>query len=188
MRFLLLSLLMTLSTGAFSAEYSALEEKLIAGRCRMNSCWWFSIENAQMMGASKAGELFAISTKRWSASCPQSKCGRRSFDGTATSFIFCSRTHPAWIGKQDDDPNKWTFQLLGPGSPDAAAGVWEGVHVMYWAACHALDVGDPFDAKLGQRYGYPTALPKFHEDSDAFGKEFSNPFDILKFDNALGSQ
>jgi hypothetical protein len=182
---------MILSTVAFGAEYSALEGKLIAGRCHMESCWWFSIENAQKMGESKAGELFAISTKRWSAGhCRGNgeKCGRRNFDGTATDFLFCSRTHPAWIGQQDDDPNKWTFQLLGPGSPDAAAGVWEGVHVMYWAACHALDVGDPFDAKLGQRYGYPTALPKVHEDSDAFGKEFSNPFDILKFDNALGSQ
>jgi hypothetical protein len=59
---------------------------------------------------------------------------------------------------------------------------------MYWAACHALDVTDPFDAKLGQRYGYPTALPKYHDDVNSFGKGFSNPFDILKFDDALGPQ
>jgi hypothetical protein len=81
---------------------------------------------------------------------------------------------------EEENPNKWTFQRLGPGSTDAFAGVWEGVHVMYWAACHNLEVTDPFDAKLGQRYRYPTELPKFHEDIDSFGKGFANPFDILK--------
>jgi hypothetical protein len=60
----------------------------------MDGCWWFSIEHAQKMGESKAGELFAISHKYWSASCPRLKCGRKSFDATATSFFFCSRTPP----------------------------------------------------------------------------------------------
>ena len=59
---------------------------------------------------------------------------------------------------------------------------------MYWAACHGLDVPDPFYAKLGRKYGYPTALPKYHEDIDLFGKGFSNPFEILKLDDALGPQ
>jgi hypothetical protein len=84
------------------------------------------------------------------------------------------------------DPNKWTFTLLGPGSPDAFSGAAEGAHRMYWAACHGLDVENPFDAKLGQQYGYPTTLPKYHDDIDSFGKEFSNPFDILKLSAAKG--
>ena len=54
MRSLLLSLLMIFSTIAFGAEYSTLEGKLILGRCHMDMCWWFSIENAAKMGESKA--------------------------------------------------------------------------------------------------------------------------------------
>jgi hypothetical protein len=83
---------MIFSTVAFGAEYSALEGKLIVGRCHMDGCWWFSIENAEKMGESKAGELFAVTMKRWSASCPRgyTKCGQRNFDGGGTSFIFCS--------------------------------------------------------------------------------------------------
>jgi hypothetical protein len=118
------------------AEYSALQGKPIVGRCHMDVCWWFSIENAEMMGQSKDGELFAVTMKQWSASCPGLKCGRKSFDGGGTSFVFCSRTHPTWIDRSEeykDDPNKWTFTPLGPGSPDAASGVHEGVHRMYWA-------------------------------------------------------
>jgi hypothetical protein len=55
MRSLLLSLLMIISTVAFGAEYSALKGKLIVGRCHMDICWWFSIENAEKVGESKAG-------------------------------------------------------------------------------------------------------------------------------------
>jgi hypothetical protein len=51
-----------------------------------------------------------------------------------------------------------------------------------------LDVTDPFDAKLGKRFGYATELLKFHEDIDSFGKGLSNPFDILKLDDASGPQ
>jgi hypothetical protein len=190
MRFLLFSVLTIFSTVAFSAEYSASKGKLIVGRCHMDGCWWFSVENAEKMGESKAGELFAITMKTWSASCPLGKCGRKSFDGAGTSFVFCSRKYPTWIDGYEEynDPNKWTFTPLGPGSRDAFSGVHEGIHRMYWAACHGLDADAPFDAKLGQRYGYATELPKFHEEFDSFGKGFSNPFDILKLDQASAPQ
>jgi hypothetical protein len=53
---------------------------------------------------------------------------------------------------------------------------------MYWATCHGLDAADPFDAKLGRRYEYATALPNYDDERDSFGKGFSNPFDILKLE------
>jgi hypothetical protein len=183
--FLAAAPLLIVNSIAYGSEYEALSGKLIVGRCHMENCWWFSIEGTEKMGEAKVGELFAISTKNWSTYCKDSnenRCDRKKFDGADISFILCSKTHPSWITNINDEgnSNEWTVEQLGPGSMDASSGAGFGVHVIYWAACHKLEVSDPFDPKLGQKFGYPTALPRYFEDKSQ--KRISNPFEVLGWD------
>jgi hypothetical protein len=70
------------------------------------------------------------------------------------------------------------FQPLeARGASLRVSGAHFGIHVTYWAACHKLQVEDPFDSELGRKFGYPTALPEDLADE----KRVANPFEVLEW-------
>jgi hypothetical protein len=154
MRKAVLCFLLCVSNSAIAGEFAPLLQRPILGRCHMDVCWWVSLEDAKLIGKSSKGELYAFSSKNWQAEGPGSK---RKLDGRGITYIFCSKTTPAWISKTEGKQS-WTAQFMRPDDPDAYAGVTEGIYRIYLAACHHVEILDiEKQIKTARKLGYMTS-------------------------------
>jgi hypothetical protein len=155
------------SSGALSAE-------LMQGRCRMDYCAWFSIENRDIVGSNASGALFKVISKKWTSHHPSGSYDKRRprmGGDTSTSYYFCSKTKPSAIWK--DDVGLWKVAVLNLASPSGAE---ENAVIEYFAVCHGVqsghDTSDTFDA-LTKRFGYAPV-----EAADL--RDVARPEDVLK--------
>lgn len=179
--------LLELAGSTTTPEFTALIGKVVRGRCHMDTCSWFSIESMEPAGQSGRGQLFKMTLKWWESYHPGGSYDRRAprqGEESATSFIFCSKTVPALIDK-DDRGSGWSATMLAPGNSDAIFGATETALTLYWAACHGKAVEDVYKGgeRLGKEFGYQVKWPV---DSDGIveppdNKALQQPTDALKW-------
>jgi hypothetical protein len=163
-------------------EFTALIGKVVRGRCNQETCPWFSIESMEPAGQSSKGQLFKMTTKWWESYHPGGNYDRpapRKGGEVATSFVFCSKTMPAFIDKDDRAPG-WSATTLAPGNTDAIFGATETALALYWAACHGKVVDDVYKGgeRLGKEFGYHVTWT-WTEENGLEDKVVQRPSDAL---------
>jgi hypothetical protein len=176
----LISMVACTATEATDSDFKALIGKVLVGRCHMDVCWWFSIENSEHIGDSKKGELFKFSVKDWESNhpnCTYSIIRDRKLTGTTDVYAFCSRTNPAIVSHSDT--NAWSASLVFPDRNDTIFGVNEGVYRIYWAMCHGISLDDIYEtgARLATQLGYHTNSPG--DDAANMDRPVAQPEDVL---------
>ena len=106
------------------------------GRCHMDTCSFFIIEDAKPVDSAKGGTLFAVATKGWQNEYKaQGDDDTHEYDrppvkiGEPTvilSFVFCSKTRPIEFFYQG---SRWASTRLRPGDERAMAGALEYAYV-----------------------------------------------------------
>ncbi|RVU14178.1 hypothetical protein [Methylobacterium oryzihabitans] len=143
----------------------------------MEYCDWFSIEEKDLTGTSKAGALFKIVMKHWQSHHPDGNYARktpRKGGQAKTSYTFCSKTKPALINR--DVQGRWAAEYLPINSEFGPPGAQETATTIYFAACHAIGAGNrEAITDLARRFGYPEREEEGPED-----KPVTQPEDILK--------
>lgn len=189
MRFIPLALLSVIwgappQAYAAGSEFEAAIGRTGYGRCHMDGCTFFIIDETVPVGSTKRGTLFAVSVRWWSAEYrptddgheydrpPKSVSPRR----TGISMVFCSKTAPVTF---DFYEGQWASTELRPGDESAVSGATETSYQFYFAACHHYITKDPFSKAMARRLGYKFAAEPGKEDtpSDAGPKE---PMDVLR--------
>jgi hypothetical protein len=136
---------------------AASSAELHLGRCHMDYCSWFSIEETDLTASNANGALFKVVTRGWSSHHPDGSYGRRAprkGGETSTWFIFCSKTTPALLFPHE---GRWLAHILAPGGENSVFGYNESSHKQYFAVCHRVSIGDVYSEMpgLAQRLGYP---------------------------------
>ena len=140
----------------------AVAAELHNGRCHMDYCSWFSIEEKDLVSSNPSGALFKVTTRGWSSHHPNGSYNRRTrrTGGESTaSFVFCSKDRPALIFQ---DESKWVAHTLAPGVQNAVYGYNESAYKRSFVVCHAVAPNDLYAElpRLGKRYGYPQTSPE----------------------------
>ena len=147
--------------------------ELFQGRCHMNECSWFSVEERDIVGSTADGALFKTVMKTWVSEHPdgdyEKKRPRRGV-GTSVSYFFCSKSRPAVVW--ESQPGIWEADFLTPGSPLGPSGAAEAATVEYFVVCHGLSPEGGF-AEMGKRFGYPPA------ESAPEPRKLARPEDLL---------
>ena len=111
------------------------------GRCHMDMCSWFSIEEKDLVGTDRDGALFRVVTKSWQSQHPGGSYDRRTPRrgvGTATSYALCSKTHPALLDA--GSAGRWVVNELDLGPESVPPGAARTATAVYFAVCHAVAV------------------------------------------------
>jgi len=133
--------------GEIATPSSAAE--LFTGRCHMNHCWWFSIEEKELIASNERGALFKATIKIWESEHPDGNYetkARRTGGEATLIYFFCSKQSPAVI---------WEAGGVFEGiiiDPYNVAGATEGATSQYFAACHGVHYSEQIDP--GKKFGY----------------------------------
>lgn len=132
--------------------------ELHQGRCHMDSCYWFSIEETDLVASNAAGALFRTASRSWQSHHPNGSYERRTprkGGQVSTEYVFCSKSRPALIVSYD---GKWLVDALTPDREDGIFGANYSSYKSYFVVCHQTRIVDPYreNAKLARRYGYKT--------------------------------
>jgi hypothetical protein len=175
------------SSRANAQEFAAAIGQVAIGRCHMEDCTFFVIEDSKPVGSTSEGTLFAVAAKSWEREyrgrggqdeherdIAPIKAGRRA---SLVTFVFCSKTKPIEFSYRE---SKWVAEALRPGDAAAMSGAEEYAYVFYWAACHNTISRDPLSAQLADRLGY--RFKGHPESEDAAGKSRVDlqPMDLLR--------
>ncbi len=157
------------------------------GRCHMDVCSFFVIEDAKPVGSTKEGTLFAVAAKQWENEYkargdnddheydrPPVKNGKPE---TAVNFVFCSKTKPVEFFFAD---GKWDSSPLRPGDDTVLSGAMEYAYMFYWAACHNFIAKDPVSANLATRLGYHFKDHPIKDDETSETENNLQPMDVLR--------
>jgi len=135
-------------------------EITLPSECRQDTCWQDRLAEKKLLKTNGIGSLYELKVQ--TRSCEyRDKCN--SFGEASISWVFCSKTRPAYIFRPSETRLKpYIAHLL---SPDGES--WFGYNrdslIIYWAACHNLAGPDYFGPQmvsraiaLGYRYGMNT--------------------------------
>ncbi|MGP9821820.1 hypothetical protein ACTZWW_17525 [Salinarimonas sp. NSM] len=133
--------------------------ELLRGRCHMDYCSWFSIEEYNIVTAEGGEVLKRATLKSWESHHPGGSYdspGRREGGDPFTTWFLCSKTRPSLV---------WPVEVggfeqveLAPIADGTPAGATTYAYVLYFAGCHGLALGD--DPRLddldglARQYGY----------------------------------
>ncbi len=143
---------------ALLTQAPASAAEVIPGRCHMDVCAWFSVEEKDLVGTDRHGALFRVVTKAWQSTHPDGAYNRRSprrGGGAATSYVLCSKQRPALL---DAAPGgRWSVTELDLGPDSEPPGALETSTSLYFAVCHAVAAPDTGEALIGlaRRFRYP---------------------------------
>jgi hypothetical protein len=142
----------------------------------MDTCSWFSIESVDVVRGAPEGTLYRIVTKRWESYHPNGsyeKKARRIGGEASDDYVFCSLKRPAVIFESE---GQWYAHTLAPGSSAGVAGYNHSSYITYMAACHGIEVGDPYSdgTETALRLGYAV------DPSVAEQITLSKPEDIIR--------
>ena len=155
-------------------RHAAQAAELFIGRCHMEICSWFSIEEKELLGTSSDGALFKVVTKWWESEHPGGEYeqrARRTGGEQTVSYFFCSKTRPALIWA--DDKGEWNASHLAPGSPLGPSGAAESATRQYFVVCHAMSTDDDV-IEEAKKFGYPPT--EFPPDD----RKLTRPEDFIK--------
>lgn len=151
--------------------------ELFMGRCHMNQCSWFSIEERDIIGTSVHGALFRVRSRDWQSAHPNGayeKRTPRTGGEESTNYVFCSKRKPAVMFPNGRDVKSQIIRLA-PGNLDAIFGATEYANMYYFAVCHGITPKDENDIpRLGKRFGYSLGADVVESE------ETGTPDDLLK--------
>jgi hypothetical protein len=158
---------------------SAEGAELIAGRCHMDYCSWFSIESRDITATSPKGALARVESRWWQSHHPNGynniNRARRTGGNLATGYVYCSKMVPTLIDRYE---GQWVATTIAPGNPDAIHGATISSYIFYFAVCHGVTVTEAnlYDQTvlLGKKFGYAAKL----NDDDA-QRKIDSPTDVL---------
>ena len=114
-------------------------KNIVTGRCHMDSCWWWKVEDSQIMKSDSRGTLVKVLAKTTSIDYPRSVVDKKGYpdlppkkakweDATET-FIFCSDKNPAYFD-YDKEQKKFVGSIF-----TGSYGVTEGAEHLYAHIC-----------------------------------------------------
>jgi uncharacterized protein len=113
---------------------------VVMGRCHMDSCWWWKVENTQSIQSDSEGELIKVSVRTTSVEYTSVEVEKKGYpdlppkkakwEEATETFIFCSSKFPAYFD-YDKKQNKFVGLVFGDSS-----GATEGVENLYAHICH----------------------------------------------------
>jgi hypothetical protein len=145
--------------GALAAEFEAAIGKKGRGRCHMDSCDFFVLDQVLPVKSTARGTLYAIAFQSWSASYKNTD-DDKEYDRAPISvekpaaklnMIFCSKTKPVIFDYFD---GAWHAGALRPGDESAVFGFNESAYIFYYAACHGYVTDDPVSKTKALSLGY----------------------------------
>ena len=112
--------------------------ELMEGRCHMDYCNWFTVEERDIVTSISDGALVRTVMKGWESHHPDgnyTRKTRRTGGNEVVTYFFCSKRTPASVWRSDK-PGKWEVNFLTDlASPPGAA---ESVTNQYFAVCHGV--------------------------------------------------
>ena len=161
--------------GLFFSKETARATEVVQGRCHMDHCFWFRVEDRDTVQTNQLGSLVRVTEATGDSRHPNGNYNRKTpikWSQPAISYVFCSKVQPAVIFQFE---GKWLASTLSPGHSEGVYGYNESYYAEYLFVCHGLAKADPSDASLAARFGYPAFLS---EKVEQF--ELQTPEDILK--------
>jgi hypothetical protein len=140
------------------AGSSANGSKVVQGRCHMDICSWFRVDDRDTVQTNPLGSLVRITLETGESSHPNASYNLKTpieWSQAATAYVFCSKAQPAVIF---DNDGKWEAATLSPGHLEGVFGYNEFAYAEYLFVCHGLAGVDPADASIAARFGYPAFL------------------------------
>ncbi len=114
-------------------------KNIVTGRCHMDSCWWWKVEDSQIMKSDSQGTLIKVLAKTTSIDYSPSVVNKKGYPdlppkkakwGTVTeTFIFCSDKNPAYFD-YDKEQKKFVGTIF-----TGSYGVTEGAEHLYAHIC-----------------------------------------------------
>lgn len=114
-------------------------KNIVTGRCHMDSCWWWKVEDSQIMKSDNKGSLIKVFVKTTSVDYPRSVVDKKGYPdlppkkakwGAVTeTFIFCSTQLPAYFD-YDKEQQKFVGTIF-----TGSYGVTEGAEHLYAHVC-----------------------------------------------------
>jgi hypothetical protein len=151
--------------------------ELFQGRCHMDTCSWFSIEERDFVGTSPHGVLYKVLSRDWESLHPNGSYDKRTprrGGGESTNYVLCSKTKAAVMFPSKDQP-KSEIVRLAPGNLEALAGATTYANVYYFAVCHGVYASGEKDMeRFGKKFGYAINAEV------GFSEEYGTPNDLLK--------
>ncbi len=166
MRFLVL---LALALASLMAPANAAE--VYRGRCAMDECGWFLIQEKSIVASDQNGALFRVTLQRFTTRRANDRPPPRKDWKTSDGYVLCSKDRPAVVFQSDGE---WLAHRLAPAQPTAYAGYNLSSYVQYFAVCHALGLPAIDEALLAKAraLGYPAS-------GTADQIKLSKPEDIL---------
>jgi hypothetical protein len=130
---------------------AAAAAELHRGRCHMDICTWYSVEDKEPAGSNAQASLFKVTLKMWTSKHRGGAYDKKApltSGETLTLHYKCSKTKPAAIESAD---GKWTAAFLNLANP---AGFEELAVMEYFVVCHGFDLDKTrFDA-AARKFAY----------------------------------
>lgn len=151
--------------------------ELLEGRCHMDECTWFSVEERDTVTGIPDGALVRTVMKGWSSTHPggnYERRTRRTGGSEVVTYFLCSKRTPAvvWRG---DKPGKWEVNFLSDlASPPGAA---ESVTNQYFAVCHGVKPNGAWES-LTRKFNYDVIPDK--DDAVADTLYVDRPEDVMR--------
>ena len=163
--------------GSAATMSNSIIGRRIQGRCHMDYCGWFSIENRNVAARAPDGVLYKVESRYWESKHPEG-----SYDtpaplkdhGRGDWYAFCSLTRPATLF-HDSAANNWVVSTLSPNDQGGIFGYNESAYTEYFAACHDIEITDVYGQMISKakRLGYRVGAEAVKQE------RLSNPMDYL---------
>jgi hypothetical protein len=118
----------------------AIAEIILPGRCRMGICWDRKFVDKDLLKSTDIGKLYAIKTAE--RSWKMDTIPPKKFKSSGTSYIYCSKTKPAYVFKKDGAG--YLANLLNLGEYGHGYNISD--YPVYWTTCHNI-IGQTFSQK-----------------------------------------
>jgi hypothetical protein len=132
--------IISISNGECKTTNSLATNNIVMGRCHMNVCWWWKVENTQDIQSNYKGKLiktFVRTTNVEYSSSVVEKNGypdlppkKAKWEDVTETFIFCSNKNPAYFD-YDKKQKKFIGSIFGE-----SFGATEGIENLYAHICH----------------------------------------------------
>ncbi|MDD5227415.1 MAG: hypothetical protein PHN45_04060 [Methylococcales bacterium] len=129
----------SISNGECKTTNSSPTKNIVTGRCHMDSCWWWKVEDSQIMKSDSKESLIKVFVKTTSIDYPRSVIDKKGYPdlppkkakwGAVTeTFIFCSNKNPAYFD-YDKEQKKFVGSIF-----TGSYGVTEGAEHLYAHIC-----------------------------------------------------
>ena len=132
---------------AILTAITARAAEVYRGRCAMDVCAWFLIQEKNIVASDKNGALFRVTVQRFTTRRANDRPPPRKAWESSDGYVLCSKTRPAVLFQSDGE---WLAHILAPGQPNAYAGYNLTSHVQYFAVCHGVGlpaIDEPMIAK-----------------------------------------